>query len=322
MVMAGAAVAANDQEPAQKKSGDNLWGRISIDGSSTVYPITDAAAREFKKVQPRVWVRVDLSASGKGIEKLLANQVQIADSSRPMNETEIKKAEAAGLSFIELPVALDGIAVVVHSSNTWVDSLSVEELKRIYEPESKVHLWSDLRPEWPAQEIAPCAPPHDSGTFDYFTTAICGKSGAIRSDYLRYVAPTQGVYVTEHPDSLGFFGFYWYVKYRDKLKLVPIRRGDGPAIAPNEETIWKGTYSPLSRALFIYVNAAAADYPEVDAFVHFYLQNAAALARQASYIPLSEDAYRSLLRRFEERRTGSAVRGKSEVGLSMDDLLK
>ncbi len=322
VVMAGAVVAADGQDAAQKKSEDNLWGRIAIDGSSTVYPMTDAAAREFKKVQPRVWVRVDLSASGKGLEKLLANQVQIADSSRPIHENEIEKAEAENLSFIELPVALEGVPVVVHPSNTWVDSLSVEELKRIYEPDSKVHTWSDVRPEWPAQPIEPCAPPHESGTFDYFTTAICGQGGAIRADYSLYVAPTQGVYVTEHPNAIGFFGFYWYVKNQDKLKLVPIRQGNGPAVLPDEENIRKGTYAPLSRPLFIYINAAAADNPEVDAFVHFYLQNAAALARQASYIPLSDDVYQSLLRRFEARKTGSSVRGKSEVGLSMDDLLK
>jgi len=270
---------------------ETLKGTIRIDGSSTVFPITEAVAEEFGKKHPRVRVTVGVSGTGGGFKKFSIGETDINDASRPIKGSEKKLAKKNGIEYIQLPVAFDGISIVVNPKNTWLDYLTVAELKKIWEPGSQVTTWKDIRAGWPDRKIRLYGPGTDSGTFDYFTGAINGKSHASRSDFTKSEDDNvlvQGV--AGDRDALGYFGFAYYSGNKDKLKIVPIKNNDAP-VAPSLTTINDGSYSPLSRPIFIYVSAKSVQRPAVAAFVEFYLKNAAELSRDVGYVPLQKSQY-------------------------------
>jgi phosphate transport system substrate-binding protein len=299
-----------------------LSGKIAIDGSSTVFPITEAVAEEFQAANPGVKVTVGISGTGGGFKKFGAGETAISDASRPIKSGEADTCRAAGISYIELPIAFDGLSVVVNKQNTWVDKLTVAELKAIWSPESKINNWSQVRSGFPNVALKLYGPGTDSGTFDYFTEAIVGTAKSSRSDFTASEDDNvlvQGV--AGEKGGLGYFGYAYYVENTDKLKIVPIDNGNGKAVTPSDQTISNGTYNPLSRPLFIYVNGAAADRPEVEAFVDYYLANAAQLAHEVGYTALPASAYDIVTQRFEKRRMGSAFSGKETIGLTIEEVL-
>lgn len=268
-----------------------LAGTVSIDGSSTVYPVTEAVAEEFLNEAPHVRVTVGVSGTGGGFKKFVAGEIDINDASRSIKDSEAATARANGIDYLEIPVAFDGLSIVVNPGNTWVDHLSVAELQQIWQPGSTVDSWDDIRPEWPAEPIRLYGPGTDSGTFDYFTEAVNGKSGAARPDFTASEDDNvlvQGISGDEY--ALGFFGYAYYEENASRLKLVPIDGGNGPLL-PTVTSINDGSYSPLSRQVFIYLNTASLARPEVRAFVEFYLDVAKDLAREVGYIPLRDDEY-------------------------------
>ncbi len=294
---------------------------VTIDGSSTVFPITEAVAEEFQREHPDVRVTVGISGTGGGFKKFTVGETDINDASRTIKSTEVELAERNGIGYIELPVAFDGISVVINPENTFVDHLTVEELQKIWAPGSTVERWSDVRAGWPDEPIALYAPGTDSGTFDYFTEAINGESGAVRQDFTASEDDNvlvQGV--AGDPNALAFFGFAYYIENTDKLKVVPIDPGNG-AVAPSEQTINDGTYRPLSRPIFIYVSTQAVERPELQAFVNFYLENAADLVGEVGYVALPEAAYQAAVERFENRVTGSPFSGDIK-GKSIAEILR
>ena len=299
----GGSPGGNDTD--ELRAADELRGSVSIDGSSTVYPLTEAVAEEFGTVQPRVRVTVGISGTGGGFKKFGAGETDISDASRPIKPVEIELARSNGIEFIELPVAYDGLSVVVHPENDWVDHLTVEELNRIWQPDSVVSTWSDVRPEWPAERIALYGAGTDSGTFDYFTEVINGRSGASRADYTASEDDNVTVVgVAGDRNGLGFFGFAYVEENRGRVRAVPIDGGAGP-VAPSSATINDGTYSPLSRPIFIYVSQAAAARPEVKSFVEFYLDNAAELAAEVGYVAVPEEIYQAARARLAQGTTGT-----------------
>lgn len=304
------------------ESGYVLSGAVKLDGSSTVFPISEAVAEEFQKIHPRVRVTVGISGTGGGFKKFCVGDIDINDASRTIKDKEIVKAGEHGIEYIELPVAFDGISVVAHPENGFIDNLTTDELKKIWQPGSTVKNWSDVRAEWPDQEVALYGPGTDSGTFDYFTEAINGESQSCRADFTASEDDNvlvQGV--SGDPGSLGFFGFAYYAENQDKLKAVLIDGGSGP-VAPTATSINDGSYSPLSRPIFIYVSKAAAAKPEVREFVRFYLANAPKLAAEVGYVALPTRAYELALERFEAGVTGSAFRGRETIGVSIEKLLE
>jgi phosphate transport system substrate-binding protein len=292
-------------------SAERLRGTVSIDGSSTVFPISEAVAEEFLAVQPRVRVTVGVSGTGGGFKKFLAGEIDINDASRPIKMKEVKQASASGIGFIELPIAYDGLSVVVNTKNDWVDHLTITELNKIWQPGSSVTRWSDVRDGWPETEIQLYGPGTDSGTFDYFTETINGKSGASRPDYTANEddnALVRGISGDE--GSLGYFGYAYYAANKDKLRVVAIDGGKGP-VAPTEITINNGTYAPLSRPVFIYVRPDALDRREVRAFVDFYIESAPMLATEVGYIPLPDSVYAGAKQRVESREIGTAYHSEA-----------
>jgi phosphate transport system substrate-binding protein len=270
---------------------ETLKGTVKVDGSSTVFPITEAVAEEFGKKHQRVRVTVGVSGTGGGFKKFFIGETDINDASRPIKGSEKKLAKKNGIEYIQLPVAFDGISVVVNPKNTWLDYLTVAELKKIWEPGSQVTTWKDVRAGWPDRKIRLYGPGTDSGTFDYFTGAINGKSHASRSDFTKSEDDNvlvQGV--AGDRDALGYFGFAYYSENKDKLKIVPIKNKQAP-VAPSLTTINDGSYSPLSRPIFIYVSGKSVQRPEVATFVEFYLKNAAELSRDVGYVSLQKSQY-------------------------------
>ncbi len=315
----------------QKQGEGALQGLIQIDGSSTVYPITEAMAEEFQREHPNVRITVGISGTGGGFKKFCSGEIDITDASRPIKPSEIEACKSNGVEFIELPVAFDALSIVVNPQNDWVDYLTVEELRLIWAPESqgKITKWSQVRAGWPDEEMHLFGPGTDSGTFDYFTAAIVGKEGASRGDYQASEDDNvlvQGVANDKY--ALGYFGLAYYLENKDVLKAVPIddgnpSNGDGP-IPPSPETVLNGTYQPLSRPIFIYVSTKAAERPEVQAFIRFYLDptNAEVLVPEVGYVPLPEKVYQLALNRFAKRVTGSVFGGGSQVGVSLEELLQ
>ena len=262
-------------------------------------------------MQPRVRVTVGVSGTGGGFKKFLAGEIDINDASRPIKMKEVKQASASGIGFIELPIAYDGLSVVVNTKNDWVDHLTITELNKIWQPGSSVKRWSDVRDGWPEKEIQLYGPGTDSGTFDYFTETINGKSGASRPDYTANEddnALVRGISGDE--GSLGYFGYAYYAANKDKLRVVAIDGGKGP-VAPTEITINNGTYAPLSRPVFIYVRPDALDRKEVRAFVDFYIESAPMLATEVGYIPLPDSVYAGAKQRVESREIGTAYHSEA-----------
>ncbi|CCQ89621.1 Phosphate ABC transport system, periplasmic binding protein [Nitrospina gracilis 3/211] len=281
---------------------EKLRGTVRIDGSSTVFPISEAVAEEFSKNRDyaRVRVTVGVSGTGGGFKKFTAGEIDINNASRPIKQNEIDRAKKNNLRYLELPIANDGLSVVINQANTWVDYLTTDELKKIWEPGSSVKTWADVRDGWPDKALRLYGPGTDSGTFDYFTETINGKSQASRADFTKSEDDNMLVKgVSGDKYALGFFGFAYFVENQDILKAVPIKEGSKDPVLPTVETINQGTYSPLSRPVFIYVNVEAAMRPEAKAFIRFYLENAGPLSKEAGYIPLLDSMYRKNKERFE-----------------------
>lgn len=262
---------------------------IRVDGSSTVFPITEAVAEEFRNEQPDTRVTVGFSGTGGGFKKLAAGEIDICDASRTIYEKELQDCAAHGIELVDLRVAFDGLAVVVNPKNDWVDCLSVELLREMWRPESGVKLWSDLNPAWPKEEIHLYGPGTDSGTFTYFTETIVGTAGASRADY----SPSEndnmlvsGVEADKY--ALGYFGLAYYEENRERLKLLAVDGGQG-CVSPSAETVLDGRYTPLSRPLYLYVNKDSLKRPEVAEFLQFYLEHAAALATEVGYVAAPDD---------------------------------
>ncbi|MFN3739980.1 MAG: PstS family phosphate ABC transporter substrate-binding protein [Thermodesulfovibrionales bacterium] len=300
---------------------------IKIDGSSTVYPITEAVGEEFQKVKKgKVKVTVGISGTGGGFKKFCRGETDISNASRPVMKTEMETCKKNGIEYIELPVAYDGLAVMVNPKNTWVDKLTVDELKKIWEPpaQGKVTKWNQIRQGWPDAPLKLFGPGVDSGTFDYFTEAIVGKPKASRGDYTSSEDDNvlvQGIAGDKY--SLGYFGLAYYEENRDKLRLVPIvNPKTGKAVLPSTETVMDGSYQPLSRPIFIYVNLKSLERPEVKEFVEFYLKNAPQLVKEVKYIPLPAKAYDLAMERLTKKKTGSMFGGEPEIGVKIEDLLK
>lgn len=300
-------------------------GTILVDGSSTVAPITAAIAEEFQSEFPEVRVPVGISGTGGGFKKFCIGETDISDASRPIKESEVELCKQNGIEYIELPVAFDGLAVLVNPANDFVSCLTVDELKKIWEPaaEGQITNWNQVRAEFPDRPLTLYGPGVDSGTYDYFTQAIVGEEGKSRGDFLPSEDDNvlvQGIAGDEN--ALGFFGLAYYEENQDKLKLVAIDGGNG-CILPSAETVTNGTYQPLSRPLFIYVNRTRIDEKdEISAFVSYYLAHAKDLVGEVGYIPLSDEIYALAQKRYDQRVTGSIFEGLgSTVGVSLADLL-
>jgi phosphate transport system substrate-binding protein len=280
-------------------------GTVEIDGSSTVFPIQEAVAEEFQIANPDVRVTVGFSGSGGGFKRFCNNETDISDASRAINESEVQTCAAAGIEFTEVTVAWDGLSVMVNPANDFVTCLTTAELRRIWEPGSTVRTWADVRAGWPAETIRLYGPGTDSGTFDYFTEEINGEPGASRPDYQASEDDNilvQGISGDRY--ALGYFGYAYYVENSDRLKLVPVDGGAG-CVTPSDETIQDGTYSPLSRPLFIYVKHEALMRPEVLAYVSFLLEQASTLVPSTGYHALTEGEYSASLAMIRQEAAGA-----------------
>ncbi len=311
--------------------GRSVWAAslIKIDGSSTVYPITEAVAEEFQKKSPNVRVTVGISGTGGGFKKFCNGEIDISDASRPIKVSEVELCLDNNIRYIEIPVAYDGLAVMVNPKNDWANSMTVKELKKLWEPaaQGKITRWSQVRPGWPDKEIHLFGAGTDSGTYDYFTEAITGKVQSSRGDFTASEDDNvlvQGI--ANDQFALGFFGLAYYEHNKEQLKLVAVddenpKNGDGP-ITPSAETVMDGTYQPLARPIFIYVNTKSVNRPEVKEFVKFYMTAGRPLVKEVGYIPLTDKVYELALKRFEQRTVGSVFGGKgAQVGVTLDALL-
>jgi phosphate transport system substrate-binding protein len=282
------------KDAAGDSSSVETTGAITIDGSSTVYPITEAVAEEFRTEHGGVKVTVGVSGTGGGFKKFSRGETDINDASRPIKDQEAATCKENNVEYVELTIAIDGLAVLVNKENTWVRDITVEELKKIWEPaaQGKITKWNQIRKEWPAQEFHLYGPGVASGTYDYFTEAIVGKSGESRGDFTASEDDNVLVQGIEgDKNALGFFGLAYYEENKDRLQLVGVNSGKG-AVLPTPETVKDGTYSPLSRPIFIYVSKSAAKRPEVRSFVEFYISNASALVKDVGYIAIPDDQYK------------------------------
>ena len=305
-------------------------GSLTVDGSSTVYPITEAVAEEFQKVNPKARVTVGISGTGGGFKKFCSGETDISNASRPIKPTEVEACKAKGIEYIELPIAYDGLAILVNPANDWAKGITVKELKTLWEPEAqgKVVKWNQVRADWPDKPIHLFGAGVDSGTYDYFTEAVVGKEHASRGDFQSSEDDNSLVQgIATDPLALGFFGYAYYEENKGKLKVLGVddEKPDNGAgyVEPSVETVEKGTYQPLSRPLFIYVRKDAADKPIVKAFIQSYTANAPELVREVGYIPFAPDAYKTVQSHFDRGVTGSLFEGKgSQVGVTIGELLK
>jgi phosphate transport system substrate-binding protein len=296
-----AACGSSSQDARGSSSPSSGPSLVTLDGSSTVFPISEAVAEEFQKVEKGVNVTVGISGTGGGFQKFCRAEIDISDASRPISATEVEACKKTGVEYVELPVAYDGIAIAVSPKASWVDKITAAELKTLWAPEAqgKVTKWSQVRKGWPDREIHLFGAGVDSGTYDYFTEVINGKAKASRGDFTSSEDDNvliQGIANDEL--ALGFVPYAYYEGNKDKLKLVPVDDGKGGPITPTPETIENGTYKPLSRPVFIYVSKKAAARPEVRKFVEFYLQNADKLVREVNYVSLGAANYSSSLEKF------------------------
>ncbi|HEY6366122.1 MAG TPA: PstS family phosphate ABC transporter substrate-binding protein [Candidatus Binatia bacterium] len=298
---------------------------IQIDGSSTVFPVTEAVAEEFQKAKKgKVKVTVGIAGTGGGFKKFCRGEIDISDASRPILKQEMEACKASGIEFFELPIAYDALTVIVNPKNEWVSALTIADLKKMWEPsaQGKVTSWNQVRSEWPNQPLKLFGPGADSGTFDYFTEAIVGKAKSSRGDFTASEDDNvlvQGV--ANDRNALGYFGFAYYVENQKKLKGVPIDGGKGP-VAPSAKAVEDGTYQPLSRPIFIYVSKKSMDKPEVKEFVEFYLKNAPTLVKQVKYVALPQSAYTINAEHLKKGKIGTVFGGEAQVGVKIEDLMK
>ena len=299
---------------------------IKVDGSSTVFPITEAVAEEFQSSKKgAVRVTVGISGTGGGFKKFCRGETDIQDASRPITKEEIEVCTKTGIRYYELPVAYDAMTIVVNPKNTWVTTLHVDDLKKMWEPQAqgKITKWNQVHPEWPNATLKLFGAGSDSGTFDYFTEVIVGKAKSSRGDYTASEDDNTLVLgVSNDLYALGYIPFSYYELNKSKLKALAIASSKKGAILPSRKTVVDGTYAPLSRPIFIYVNAAAASKPEVKEFVEFYLNHGEKLTSQVQGVPLSSKVYTLALNRFHRGKTGTVFFGESKAGLKIEDLLK
>jgi phosphate transport system substrate-binding protein len=298
---------------------------IKIDGSSTVFPITEAVAEEFQiQKRGKVRVTVGISGTGGGFKKFCRGETDIQDASRPILAAEMEACRAAGIKYYELPIAYDALTVVVNPQNTWANQLTIAELKKMWEPaaQGKIKTWKQVNPKWPDQPLALFGPGSDSGTFDYFTEAIVGKSKSSRGDFTGSEDDNvlvQGV--ASNKSALGYFGYAYYEPNAAKLKAVQIVNKSGKAVGPSRENVVNGSYEPLSRPIFIYVAEKAAQKPEVKEFVEYYLTKSKPLIEEVKYVPLPDQAYQLAAKHFRDGKLGTGFGGVPEVGLKVEELL-
>ena len=302
--------------------------QVTLDGSSTVFPISEAVAEEFQKVNPSIRLTVGISGTGGGFQRFCHGETDITEASRPITTPEVEACARSRVEYIELPIAYDGIAIVVHPRATWIDSITVEELKRMWQPAAQgtVMTWSQVRSGWPDKELHLFGAGVDSGTYDYFTLAVTGATKASRGDFTSSEDDNvlvQGVANDE--GALGFVPFSYYENNRNRLKLLSVddgRTGNGHVpVLPSPDSIRTGTYRPLSRPVFIYVSKTAAERATVQKFVEFYLAQAEPLSREVHYVGLGPRVYEEVEKRFAKRTTGSVFAGVGAVGLTIEELL-
>jgi phosphate transport system substrate-binding protein len=299
---------------------------VKVDGSSTVFPITEAVAEEFQKAKKgAVKVTVGISGTGGGFKKFCRGETDVSNASRPILKKEMDDCKAAGIEYFELPVAFDALTVVVHPKNSFIKQLTVAEMKKMWEPgaQGKVTRWNQVNPAWPDAPMKLFGPGADSGTFDYFTEAVVGKSKSSRGDFTASEDDNvlvQGV--SRDVNGLGYFGYAYYIENKDKLKAVPIVNEKGQPVEPSMDAVLKGAYSPLSRPIFIYVNAKALGKPEVKEFVEYYMKHSAQLAREVKYVPLPDSAYVTAWEHVQKGKKGTVFGGVAEVGITIEELLK
>jgi phosphate transport system substrate-binding protein len=300
---------------------------VKVDGSSTVFPVTEAVAEEFQKEKKqRTKVTVGISGTGGGFKKFCRGETDISNASRPILKKEMDDCKAAGIDYFELPVAFDALTVVVHPRNGFIKSMTVAELKKMWEPaaQGKITKWSQVNPAWPDAPLKLFGAGADSGTFDYFTEAIVGKSKSSRGDFTASEDDNvlvQGV--SRDVNALGFFGYAYYEENKDKLKAVAIVEKEGKAaVLPSMDSVLKGTYQPLARPIFIYVNAKSLAKAEVKEFVEYYMTHGAKLAKEVKYVPLPDQAYKTAWDHVVKGKKGTVFGGIAEVGVTIEELLR
>lgn len=299
---------------------------VKIDGSSTVYPVTEAVAEEFQKANKGMKVTVGVSGTGGGFKKFCRGEIDITNASRPISTSEMADCKKIGVEYFELPIAFDAITVVINPKNTWLKQATVAELKKMWEPaaQGKVMRWNQVNPTWPDQPIKLFGAGSDSGTFDYFTEAIVGKSKSSRGDFTASEDDNvlvQGV--AGDVNAIGYFGFAYYAENTNKLKALPIVEKEGKAaVAPSQETVISGAYQPLARPIFIYVNAKSLARPEVKKFVDFYMSQGAKMSKEVKYVPLPAAIYTSNIKNMAANKKGTIFGGRNEVGISIEELVK
>jgi phosphate transport system substrate-binding protein len=296
---------------------------VKVDGSSTVFPVTEAVAEEFQKANKNLKVTVGISGTGGGFKKFCRGETDVQNASRPILAAEMKDCKAAGVQYIELPVAFDALTVVVHKDNP-LKEISIEDLKKMWEPaaQGKVMKWNDANPAFPDAPLQLFGAGADSGTFDYFTEAVTGKSKSSRGDFTASEDDNvivQGV--SRSRNALGFFGFAYYEENKDKLKGLPVSWKGGKAVGPSAENVLNGSYQPLSRPIFIYVNAKSLAKPEIKAFAEYYMKNAPKLVSEVKYVPLPAKAYEYNLASLQKGRVGTKMNGENKVGLTVEQLM-
>ncbi|GAB4341454.1 MAG: PstS family phosphate ABC transporter substrate-binding protein [Cyanophyceae cyanobacterium] len=306
--------------------GSGLSGAVMVDGSSTVFPISEGMAEEFMKANPDVRVTVGVSGTGGGFKKFCAGETDMSNASRPIKQSEIDLCKQNGIEYVELPVAFDGLSVVVNKENTWAACLKPDELKKMWETaaEGTVTSWRQIRPDFPDQKLGLYGPGTDSGTYDYFTDAINGTEGESRGDFTASEDDNVLVQGVEaDPNSLGFFGFAYYEENADRLKLVEIENSAGQCVAPNAQTIADGSYNPLARAIFVYFSKKSLEEkPAVKAFAEYHLDPANGnLVTETGYVPMPADINTKAQARLQNLTVGTVFNGESSVGVKLADKL-
>lgn len=297
---------------------------VKVDGSSTVFPITEAVAEDFQAFKKgAIRVTVGISGTGGGFKKFCRNEIDVVNASRPITDAEIAACKQQGVQFIEMPIAYDALTVVINPKNNWSQTITVEELKKIWEPEAqgKITQWNQINPAWPDKKIKLYGAGADSGTFEYFTEAIVGKAKSSRGDFTASEDDNvlvQGVASDIY--ALGFFGFAYYIENSKRVTAAAVDSGNG-GVLPSAATVENSSYKPLSRPIFIYINAKSADKPEVDEFTKFYMNNAATLVDEVKYFPLSKEVYQLNLEHLQKRKVGTVFKG-SGVNIKLEDILR
>ena len=313
--------------PAGPPSGAGGIRYVKIDGSSTVFPATEAVAEEFQKQHPNVRVTVGISGTGGGFKKFCRGETDVSNASRPILAEEMALARGNGIEYIELPVCFDALTVAVHPENNWCNSITVAELKKMWEPGAQrtITRWNQIRPGWPDQPLKLFGPGSDSGTFDYFTEAIVGKAKSSRGDFTSSEDDNvlvQGIGGNKY--ALGYIPYAYFEPHKDRMKAVAIQWDKNAVkepVLPSPENVLAGRYNPLSRPLFIYVSRKSAEKPEIQQFVEFYLEHGAQLVQEVKYLPLPDKAYTMGEERFRKRETGTGFAGTPEVGLPVEEIL-